>query len=103
MRLGPSLSGMALLGVTARVRVAVIVLIVALSSGCAAGGSSTGSLHRRLEKAGLTSRQATCVLNRMVDRFGQNQLDARTEPILAEVRAERTLLRTCRVELSRPR
>ena len=103
MPLGRTFVFVVISGVTSRVSVALIVLIVTVSSGCAAGGYSTGSLHRRLEKAGLTSRQATCVLDRMVDRFGQDQLNARTRPILAEVRAERTLLHSCRVEVSRPR
>jgi hypothetical protein len=34
----------------------------------------------------------------MVDKFGQDQLNARTAPIAAELRAERTLLRKCKVE-----
>jgi hypothetical protein len=76
----------------------VIVLIGALSSGCAAGGYNADSLHDRLVRAGLRPSQATCLVNAMVDKFGEDQLNARTAPIAAELRAERTLLRRCKVE-----
>ena len=94
---------MAFVGVKARVRVGVIVLIGALCSGCAAGGYSTSSLHKRLVQAGLTSEQATCVLDRMVNKFGDTQLNARTDPIAAEIQAERLLLRACGAVTHPPR
>ena len=76
----------------------MIVVIGLLASGCAAGGYNADSLHDRLVKAGLRPSQATCVIDAMVDRFGEQQLNARTEPITAEIRAERKLLRTCGVK-----
>jgi hypothetical protein len=87
-----------ILGGKARARAAVIVLIAVLASGCAAGGYNPDSLHDRLVRAGLPTSQATCVINAMVDKFGDNQLNARTAPIAAEVQAEKVLLRTCRLK-----
>jgi hypothetical protein len=92
----------AFVGVKVRLRTVVIVLIGALSSGCAAGGYNTDSLHRRLVHAGLRPAQATCVLDKMVYRFGEAQLSVRTTPIPAEIRAERTLLRVCGVVAKPP-
>ncbi len=74
----------------------MIVLIAVLASGCAAGGYNAGSLHDRLVRAGLRPAEATCVINAMVDKFGHDQLNARTAPIAAELQAERVLLRKCR-------
>ena len=74
----------------------MIVLIVALSSGCAAGGYNAASLHDRLVRAGLRPTQATCVINAMVAKFGEGQLNARAAPIAAELRTERALLRKCK-------
>jgi hypothetical protein len=76
----------------------VIVLIVGLLSGCAAGGYNAETLRDRLVKAGLRPTQATCVINAMVRKFGEGQLNARTAPIAAELRTERALLRNCKVE-----
>jgi hypothetical protein len=73
------------------------VVIGGLLSGCAAGGYNAGSLEHRLEKAGLSSQQATCVLDRMVAKFGETELNARTEPIAEEIRTERMFLRGCGV------
>jgi len=78
----------------------VIVLIGLLASGCAAGGYNADSLHKRLVKAGLRPAQATCVINAMVDKFGTQQLNARTRPIAAEIRAERAVLAKCDVTVS---
>jgi hypothetical protein len=89
--------------VKAGAAVVASVVIGGLLSGCAAGGYNAGSLEHRLEKAGLSSRQATCVLDRMVARFGETELNARTEPIVEEIRAERTLLRRCGVRPTSPR
>jgi hypothetical protein len=91
-----------ILGVKARARAVVIVLIVGLSSGCAAGGYNADSLRDRLVKAGLRPTQASCVINAMVRKFGADQLNARTAPIAAELRTERTLLRTCKVAINNP-
>lgn len=88
---------MAFSGVKARFRVSVIVLSAVLASACAAGGYSTGALRSRLVDAGLRPEQATCVLDKMVERFGRAQLNARAAPIVAELRAEKTLLRACGV------
>jgi hypothetical protein len=74
----------------------VIVLISVLTAGCAAGGYNADSLHDRLVRAGLRPAQATCVINGMVRRFG-DRLNARTDPIAAEINAERKVLRTCHV------
>ena len=74
----------------------MIVLIAVFASGCAAGGYNTDSLHDRLVRAGLPTSQATCVISAMVDKFGDNQLNARTAPIAAEIQAEKVLLRRCR-------
>jgi hypothetical protein len=38
------------------------------------------------------------VINAMVRKFGEGQLNARTAPIAAELRTERALLRNCKVE-----
>jgi hypothetical protein len=104
MRLRRTFVGVkAFVGVRGRVRTVVIVLIAALSSGCAAGGYNAGSLHRRLVHAGLQPAQATCVIDKMVERFGDAQLNARAAPIAAEIRAERTLLRACGVAAKSPR
>ncbi len=73
----------------------MIVLIAVLASGCAAGGYNAGSLHDRLVHAGLPPAEATCVINAMVDKFGHDQLNARTAPIAAELQAERDLRRKC--------
>jgi hypothetical protein len=73
----------------------VIVLIAALATGCAAGGYNAGSLHDRLVHAGVPSAEATCVIHAMVDKFGHDQLNARTAPIAAELQAERDLRRKC--------
>ena len=78
----------------------LIVLIVGLASGCAAGGYNAGSLHDRLVKAGLRPTQASCVIDAMVNTFGEDQLNARTAPIAAELRTERRLLRKCKVALA---
>jgi len=75
----------------------VIVLIGVLASGCAAGGYNADSLRNRLVNAGLRPAQATCVLNEMVRKFGKDQLNARTDPIAAEIRAERKVLDKCGV------
>jgi hypothetical protein len=82
----------------ARAGAVVIVLIGLLVSGCAAGGYNADSLHDRLVNAGLRSSQATCVINAMVKEFGEQQLDARTDPNAEEIQAERKLLRTCGVK-----
>jgi hypothetical protein len=87
----------AFVGVRGGVRAGLIVLIAALSTGCSAGGYNAGSLHDRLVRAGLEPAQATCVIDAMVDRFGDNRLNARAEPIAAEVGVERALLRRCGV------
>ena len=76
----------------------MIVLIGALASGCAAGGYNADSLHDRLVNAGLRPAQATCVIDAMVDEFGDDQLNARTDPIAAEIRAERKVLTKCGVK-----
>jgi hypothetical protein len=103
MRLRRTFVGVkAFVGVKVRVRTVVIVLIAALPSGCAAGGYNAGSLHRRLVHAGLQPAQATCVIDKMVKRFGDAQLNVRTAPIEAEIRAERTLLRACGVVTKPP-
>jgi hypothetical protein len=73
-----------------------IVLIGALASGCAAGGFNAKTLHDRLVEAGLRPAQATCVLDKMTDKFDE-QLNTRTDPIAAELRAQRELLRQCGV------
>jgi hypothetical protein len=78
----------------------VIVLIGVLASGCAAGGYNANSLHNRLVKAGLRPAQATCVVDSMVHKFGTQQLNARTHPIAAEIRAERTVMAKCGVTVS---
>ena len=75
----------------------MIVLTGALASGCAAGGYNADSLHNRLVRSGLRPAQATCVIKEMVKTFGAAQLNARTDPIAAEIRAERKLLRKCEV------
>jgi hypothetical protein len=104
MRLRRTFVGVeAFVGVQVRLRAVVIVLIGALSSGCAAGGYNTGSLHRRLVNAGLRPAQATCVIDKMVDRFGDARLNARADPISAEIAAERRLLRACGVVATPPR
>jgi hypothetical protein len=72
-----------------------------LASACAAGGYNADSLHDRLVKAGLRPSQATCVIDAMVAKFGEQQLNARTDPIAAEIRAERKLLQKCGVRGSR--
>jgi hypothetical protein len=92
----------AFVGVQGRVRTVVIVLIAALSSGCAAGGYNRGSLHRRLVRAGLRPAQATCVIDKMVHGFGDTRLNARADPISAEINAERALLRKCGVFATPP-
>ncbi len=76
----------------------MIVLIAVLSSACAAGGYNADSLYKRLVHAGLRPAQATCVIDGMVDQFGKDQLNARTAPIAAEIRAERKLLRKCKLD-----
>ncbi|MDQ1510644.1 MAG: hypothetical protein QOG50_2488 [Actinomycetota bacterium] len=75
----------------------MIVLIGALASGCAAGGYNADSLHDRLVSAGLRPSQAACVINEMVRKFGADQLNARADPIAAEIRAERKVLTKCGV------
>ena len=74
----------------------MIVLIAVLSSACAAGGYNADSLHKRLVHAGLRPAQATCVIDAMVKKFGDEQLNTHTAPIAAEIVAERKLLRTCK-------
>ena len=74
----------------------MIVLIAVLASGCAAGGYDADSLHDRLVRAGLRPAQATCVIDEMVRKF-DDQLNARKDPIAAEIRAERKLLEKCGV------
>jgi len=74
----------------------VIVLIGALASGCAAGGYDADSLHDRLVRAGLRPAQATCVIDGMVGKFGDDRLNARAEPIAAEIDAERKLVESCK-------
>jgi hypothetical protein len=73
----------------------VIVLIGALASACAAGGYNADSLHDRLVRTGLRPAQATCVIDGMIDKFGDDRLNARAEPIAAEIDAERKLLQKC--------
>lgn len=73
----------------------VIVLIAVLTSACAAGGYDADSLHDRLVQAGMRPAQATCVIDAMVDKFGDDPLNARVAPIAAEIRAEHRLIRTC--------
>ena len=98
MRLRRTFVGVkAFVGVQGGGRAGLIVLIAALSTGCSAGGYNAGSLHNRLVRAGLEPAQATCVIDAMVDRFGDNRLNARADPIAAEIRVERALLRTCGV------
>lgn len=93
----------AFVGLQGRVGLVGIVLIGALTAGCAAGGYNAGSLRNRLEKAGLRPAQASCVINKMVDRFGDAELNARIQPIAAETRVERELLRKCGVAPTPPR
>ena len=81
----------------------LIVLIATFASGCAAGGYSTGSLRSRLVHAGLKPAQAECVVDKMVDKFGDAGLNARTAPNAAEVNLERTLLHECGVVVNPPR
>jgi hypothetical protein len=76
----------------------VIVLIAVLASACAAGGYDADSLHDRLVRAGMRPAQATCVIDAMVDKFGEDPLNARVDPIAAEIRAERVILRRCKRE-----
>jgi hypothetical protein len=76
----------------------VIVLIAVLTSACAAGGYDADSLHDRLVKGGMPPAQASCVIDAMVDKFGEDPLNARVEPIAAELRAERVILRQCKRE-----
>ena len=98
MRLRRNFVGVkAFVGVQGRVRTVVIVLIAALSSGCAAGGYNRGSLQRRLVRAGLRPAQATCVIDKMVHRFGDTRLNAHADPIAEEIARERELLRACGV------
>ena len=98
MRLRRTFVGVkAFVGVQVRVRAVVIVLIGALSSGCAAGGYNTGSLHRRLVRAGLRPAQATCVIDKMVHGFADVRLNAHATPDADEITAERALLRSCGV------
>ena len=91
------------MGRRGRVHVAGIVLIGALTAGCAAGGYDAGSLRNQLEKAGLRPAQASCLLDRMVGRFGDNELNAHVVPIAAEISVERELLRRCGVVVTPPR
>jgi len=81
----------------------LIVLIATFASGCAAGGYSRGSLRSRLEHAGLKPAQAKCVVDKMVDKFGDDNLNAHTTPNAAEANLERTLLRKCGIVVSPPR
>jgi hypothetical protein len=74
----------------------VIVLIAVLTSACAAGGYDADSLHDRLVRAGMRPAQATCVIDAMVDKFGDDALNARVAPIAAELREERKLIRACK-------
>ena len=98
MRLRRTFVGVkAFVGVQSGVRAGSIVLIAALSTGCSAGGYNADSLRNRLVRAGLEPAQATCVIGAMVDRFGDERLNARTDPIAAEIRVERALLRKCGV------
>jgi len=98
MRLGRIFTDMKVFtGVKRGARLSVIVLSAVLASACAAGGYSTSALRSRLVDAGLRPEQATCVLDKMVGRFGRAQLNARTAPIAAELRAEKILLRACGV------
>jgi len=76
----------------------VIVLIAVLTSACAAGGYDADSLHDRLVRAGMRPAQATCVIDAMVDKFGEDALNARVAPIAAELREERVILRECKPE-----
>jgi hypothetical protein len=81
----------------------VIVLSAAVITGCAAGSPTKSSLERRLVGVGLKPAQATCVLDKMTAKFGPASLTARADPIAAETRAEKVLLRACGVSTSSPR
>jgi hypothetical protein len=83
-----------------RLSVATIVLSAALATGCAAGGPDKTTLETRLVQAGVKPKQAACVLDKMVDKFGPASLTARAAPIAAETRAETALLRACGVATS---
>ena len=76
----------------------MIVLIGVLASGCAAGGYNAETLRDRLVDAGLRPSQATCVIDAMVHRFGERQLNAHKDPNATEIQEERRLLRKCGVD-----
>jgi hypothetical protein len=84
--------------VKVRLRAAMIVLSVASLAGCAAGGYDASAARSHLVAAGLTSRQAACVVRHMGPRFGVGRLGARARPTTAELKAQRALLQACGVK-----
>jgi hypothetical protein len=79
-------------------RAALIVLSASLASGCAVSGYSPGSLQRHLVSSGLSRAEASCVSRKMGPRFGVSRLSARARPEPAELKAERAILKACRVK-----
>jgi hypothetical protein len=81
-------------------RAGLIVVIGALLTGCAAGGYDAGSVHRHLVDAGLSAKEADCVVLRMGPRFGDERLGSHTEVTSVEIAAMRELLRGCNVRVA---
>ncbi len=81
-------------------RAGLIVVIGALLAGCAAGGYDAGSVRRHLVDAGLSAKEADCVVLRMGARFGDERLGSHTEITSGEIAAMRKLLRGCNVSVA---
>ncbi|MFM7224649.1 MAG: hypothetical protein ACKO1Y_04325 [Actinomycetota bacterium] len=83
----PSRRPLALVGA-----IAVTVLV-----GCSAGGSDPAALRRGLERAGLTVRQAECVVDAMRDDLDPTVLDSRSDPSARDRAEIERILTACGV------
>ena len=81
-------------------RAGLIVAIGALLTGCATGGYDAGSVRRHLVDAGVSAKDADCVVLRMGPRFGDERLGSHTEVTSGEIAAMRKLLRGCDVRVA---
>ena len=76
----------------------MIVLSASLVTGCAASGYNAAAAQQHLVSAGVSRKDAACIVGRMDPRFGVDRLNARERPDPDELKAERAIVKACGVE-----
>ena len=81
------------------VRVRALALLVAgglLATACAGEGYRASNVQRELVKAGLTARQASCVTDRLEDKYDPRQLGSYSSPTQQEINTTTAAIAACK-------